>query len=162
MVLRVLAYGAKGAVLAGHLQVLTPRVCSTKCLAVYAGLMLCKQPNTERISNARSQTKTQAWRLEGGDGRLGDGEGRQQPHDKGKEAAAAFWCAEEGFRAVPSKKNRLFGSNFLFWEVNYIKLLEMTPFAPHIIFGVGKQHDLGNKKCETIGDAFIEIARRCH
>jgi hypothetical protein len=28
-------------------------------------------------------------------------------------------------------------------------------FPPHIILGVGKQQDLGNKICQTVGDAQV-------
>jgi hypothetical protein len=56
--------------------------------------------------------------------------------------------------AGPAKKNMLVGPTFLFWEVNFVKLLEMSFFfPPHIILGVGKQHDLGNEKYQTVGDA---------
>jgi hypothetical protein len=44
---------------------------------------------------------------------------------------------------------------FLNWEVNYAKHLEMSSFCPpHIILGVGKYYDLGNRKCQTVGDAY--------
>jgi hypothetical protein len=39
-------------------------------------------------------------------------------------------------------------------ETKFAKLLEMRSFfPPHIIFGVGKQRDLENKICQTVGDA---------
>jgi ribulose 1,5-bisphosphate carboxylase large subunit-like protein len=39
-------------------------------------------------------------------------------------------------------------------KIKFAKLLEMRSFFPHhIILGVDKQRDLGNKICQTVGDA---------
>jgi hypothetical protein len=39
-------------------------------------------------------------------------------------------------------------------ETKFAKLLEMRSFfPPHIILGVDKQRDLGNKICQIVGDA---------
>jgi hypothetical protein len=46
------------------------------------------------------------------------------------------------------------GPKFCFFQVNYRKLLEMDPFfLSHINLGVGKLQDIGNKICQTVGDA---------
>jgi hypothetical protein len=38
--------------------------------------------------------------------------------------------------------------------VNYAELLEIDSFfSSHIILEVGKDYDLGNEKCQTVGDA---------
>jgi hypothetical protein len=38
--------------------------------------------------------------------------------------------------------------------MKFAKLLEMRSFfSPHIILGVGKQQDLRNQICQTVGDA---------
>jgi hypothetical protein len=42
----------------------------------------------------------------------------------------------------------------MFLETKFAKLLEMRSFfPPHIILGVDKQQDLGNKICQTVGEA---------
>jgi hypothetical protein len=67
--------------------------------------------------------------------------------------------AREGF----PRKKRPVRPIFLFCEVKYAKLLEMSSFfPPYIILGVGKHHDLGNEKCQTVGDALrvVEDERR--
>jgi hypothetical protein len=49
-----------------------------------------------------------------------------------------------------------FVSGFL--EIKFAKLLKMRSFFPlHIILRVGKQRDLGNKICQTDGDAHYLI-----
>ena len=41
-----------------------------------------------------------------------------------------------------------------FFQLKYKELLKMVYFfLPHIILGVSKNHNLGNKKCVTLGDA---------
>jgi hypothetical protein len=45
-------------------------------------------------------------------------------------------------------------AGFGFLKTKFAKLLEMRSFFPlHIILGVDKQRDLGNKICQTVGDA---------
>jgi hypothetical protein len=40
---------------------------------------------------------------------------------------------------------------FWFFEIKFTKLLEMISFFPHIILEVGKQQNLGNEFCQTVG-----------
>jgi hypothetical protein len=45
-------------------------------------------------------------------------------------------------------------------ETKIFKLLEMRSFfPPHIILGVGKQRDLGNKICQTVGDSLQDFQK---
>ena len=48
-----------------------------------------------------------------------------------------------------------------FFQVKYRKLLEIVYFPPpHTILGVGKNHDLENKKWVTLGDdVAVDFAR---
>jgi hypothetical protein len=51
---------------------------------------------------------------------------------------------------------------FGFLEIKFAKLLEMRSFFPfHIILGVGKQRDLENKICQTVGDALYGTVATC-
>jgi hypothetical protein len=44
-------------------------------------------------------------------------------------------------------------ADFWVFETKFAKPLKMRSFFPHIILGVGKQQDLGNKICQTVGNA---------
>jgi hypothetical protein len=49
---------------------------------------------------------------------------------------------------------------FGFLETKIAKLLEMRSFfPPHIILGVGKQRDLRNKFCQTVGNALYKLRK---
>jgi hypothetical protein len=55
-------------------------------------------------------------------------------------------------------KKLVCGPPFLICQVQFAKHLEMNYFSTcHIVFGLGKQQELPNKKCKTIGDALIPL-----
>ena len=59
-------------------------------------------------------------------------------------------CSFNGTLHSFSEVLRFVSGVFWFLETKFAKLLD-----PHIILGVGKQQDLRNKFCETVGDALI-------
>jgi hypothetical protein len=93
-------------------------------------------------------------RLGGGADGLGGIATMNQPRARRREGdgGGVLVRAREGF----TRKKKARRTDFWFCQEKYAKLLEMSSFfLPHIILGVGKHHDLANKKYQTVGDALM-------